>query len=166
MNYSTPLGFYSLERPRLTGIGIPIINLRRSEDHLSFITLLCEIQYTPVRLFTKKMPSYGDRNPHHKPKTVWRPSEVYNGNPYTNKTASRLFAYPFVQAHIKENIKAPRHWPLWGEFTGHRWIPLTEASNAENVPIWWRHHVEDQGLCTRLVRCCVLLWFATSQFYP
>ena len=23
---------------------------------------------------------------------------------------------PFVQTQIKENIKAPRHWPLWGEF--------------------------------------------------
>ena len=21
----------------------------------------------------------------------------------------------------------PRYWPLWGEFTGHRWIPLTKA---------------------------------------
>ena len=25
---------------------------------------------------------------------------------------SRLFTLPFVQAQIKENIKAPRHWPL------------------------------------------------------
>ena len=24
-----------------------------------------------------------------------------------------------IQAEIKENIKAPRHWPLWGEFTGN-----------------------------------------------
>ena len=28
-----------------------------------------------------------------------------------------------IQAQIKENIKTPRHWPLYGEFTGHRWIP-------------------------------------------
>ena len=27
---------------------------------------------------------------------------------------------------IKENIKAPRHWRLWGESTGDRWIPLTK----------------------------------------
>ena len=40
--------------------------------------------------------------------------------------ASRLFTRPFIQAQIKGNIKAPRHWPLWGEFTGHQ---------------WWRHHV-------------------------
>ena len=25
----------------------------------------------------------------------------------------------------KRNIKAPRHWPLWGEFNGDRWIPRT-----------------------------------------
>ena len=37
--------------------------------------------------------------------------------------ASRLF----VQTQIKENIKASRHWPFWGESTGHRWIPLTKG---------------------------------------
>ena len=30
-------GFYSLRRRRLTGIGIPMINLRWSDDHLRFI---------------------------------------------------------------------------------------------------------------------------------
>ena len=34
---------------------------------------------------------------------------------------------PFVYAQIKENIKAPRHWPLWGLFTGDRWIPRTKG---------------------------------------
>ena len=53
-----------------------------------------------------------------------------------------LFTQPLVQAQIKENIKAPRHWPLWGGFTGDRRISHTQrASNAENVSIWWRHHV-------------------------
>ena len=33
----------------------------------------------------------------------------------------------FVQAQINENIKAPHHWPLWVEFTGDRWIPLTKG---------------------------------------
>ena len=28
---------------------------------------------------------------------------------------------------IKKNIKAPRHWPLCGEFTGDRWIPRTNG---------------------------------------
>ena len=33
---------------------------------------------------------------------------------------------PLIQAQIKENIKAPLHWPLWGEFTGDWWIPRTK----------------------------------------
>ena len=34
---------------------------------------------------------------------------------------------PFIRAQIKENIKAPRHWPLCGEFTGDRWTPRTNG---------------------------------------
>ena len=41
--------------------------------------------------------------------------------------ASSLFTQLFIQAQIKENIKAPRHWPLCGEFTGDRWIPRTNG---------------------------------------
>ena len=41
----------------------------------------------------------------------------------------------------KENIKAPRHWPLCGEFTGTGEFPAQMASNAENVSISWRHLV-------------------------
>ena len=33
----------------------------------------------------------------------------------------------FVQVQIKENIKAPRHWPLLGETSGDRWISLTKG---------------------------------------
>ena len=43
-----------------------------------------------------------------------------------NSPAYPLFDQPFVQAlHI--NIKPPRHWPLWGESTGDRWIPPTKS---------------------------------------
>ena len=41
--------------------------------------------------------------------------------------ASRLFIQTFIHAQIKENIKAPRHWPLCVEFTGDRWIPRTKG---------------------------------------
>ena len=41
--------------------------------------------------------------------------------------ASRLFTQPFIQAQIKENTKAPRHWTLWEEFTGDRWILRTKG---------------------------------------
>ena len=41
--------------------------------------------------------------------------------------ASPLFTQPFIRGQINENIKAPRHWPLWGEFTKDRWIPRTNG---------------------------------------
>ena len=43
-----------------------------------------------------------------------------------NAMASKITGVS-VQAEIKENIKAHRHWPLWEESTGHRWIPLTKG---------------------------------------
>ena len=42
-------------------------------------------------------------------------------------TSPLLFTQSFIQAQIKENIKAPRHKLLWLETTGHRWIPLTKG---------------------------------------
>ena len=27
----------------------------------------------------------------------------------------------------QKKFKAQRHWPLWGEFIGDRWIPLTNG---------------------------------------
>ena len=56
-------------------------------------------------------------------------------------TSIWLFAQSFIQTYIKENVKAPRHWPLWGEV--HRWLVDSHhkgPSNAEKFSIWWRHH--------------------------
>ena len=33
----------------------------------------------------------------------------------------------FIQTQTKENIKAPRHWPLCVELTEDRWIPRTNG---------------------------------------
>ena len=60
-------------------------------------------------------------------------------------TSLALFTQPFIQTQIKENIKALRHWPLCGEFTGTGEFPAQKASYAENVSIWWRHHVMTLG---------------------
>ena len=46
----------------------------------------------------------------------WR----HNGRDDVWSPALRLFTESFIQAQIKENIKAPRHWPLFGEFTGDK----------------------------------------------
>ena len=58
-----------------------------------------------------------------------------------------IVTQPFIQAQIKENIKAPRRRPLcWNSpVTGD--FPVQMAGNAENVSIWWRHHdISQQSL--------------------
>ena len=66
--------------------------------------------------------------------------------------ASRLFTQPLILSQITENIKALRHWPLCWEFFGDRGLPAQRASNAENVSIWWRHHVGCKSqILTRLL---------------
>ena len=53
----------------------------------------------------------------------WR----YNGRDSVwNHQPHRCLLNAF-QAQIKENIKAPHHGPLCGEFTGHWWIPRTNG---------------------------------------
>ena len=96
----------------------------------------------------------------------WRHNEcdgVSNHQPH-DCLLNRLF-----KAQIKENIKAPRHWPLWGPITSVSIVYLTicsctyqakprvtglcegnssftgefptqRASNAENVSIWCLDH--------------------------
>ena len=42
-------------------------------------------------------------------------------------TLTTVFTQRFIQAETKENIKAQRHWPLWGEFTGDWRIHRTKG---------------------------------------
>ena len=65
--------------------------------------------------------------------------------------ASPLFAQLLVLAKIKENTKAPRHWRLWGEFTGDRWI----------------HHTKDQlrAKCFHLMTSSCVRWNGTIEIH-
>ena len=40
---------------------------------------------------------------------------------------SRLFAQPFIQGPDQRKYQAQRHWPLYWEFNGDRWIPRTKG---------------------------------------
>ena len=57
-------------------------------------------------------------------------------------SVSIVYSTVCVQAEIKENIKAPRHWPLFRNSPKTGEFPAQRASNAEKVSIWWRHHGE------------------------
>ena len=66
--------------------------------------------------------------------------------------ALRLVTQPFIQAQSKENIKAPRHWPLCGEFRGsvnspHKW-PVT----WKIISIWWFHHAAKSYYELRVIK--------------
>ena len=44
-----------------------------------------------------------------------------------SQITSLTIVYSLIQVQNKENMKAPRHCPLCGEFTGDRWIPRTNG---------------------------------------
>ena len=45
-----------------------------------------------------------------------------------SQITSLTIVYPmFIQAQVKENIKAPCLWPLCTEFTSDQWIPRTKG---------------------------------------
>ena len=70
----------------------------------------------------------------------WRPGsgpDIYGTDPlqrchnecdgFSNHQPHYCLLNRLCKAQIKENIKAPRHWPWCGEFTGNRWIPHTKG---------------------------------------
>ena len=54
-------------------------------------------------------------------------SDVILGTIASQITSLTTVYSTVYSAQTKENIKAQRHWPLLGEFTGDRWIPLTKG---------------------------------------
>ena len=54
----------------------------------------------------------------------------YHGEHYSgvsNHESHDCLPNRLFKAQIKENIIVRRHWPLWGELTGNRWIPGTKG---------------------------------------
>ena len=45
---------------------------------------------------------------------------------YSVFSLCRIISCRLFKSQMKENIKAPYHWPLCREFTGNRWIPRTK----------------------------------------
>ena len=45
----------------------------------------------------------------------------------------QLFTKMFIQVQIKENVKAPHHWPLCGEFTSDWWIPCNKGPVTQKM---------------------------------
>ena len=72
-----------------------------------------------------------------------------------SQITSLTVVYPTVYSDAdkrKHQSSAPRHWPLWGEFT------VQMASNVEIVYIWWRHHVIIEWFSSHLVYVLSSFW--------
>ena len=77
-----------------------------------------------------------------------------------------LFFIVFIaDQQIKENTKALCHWPLWGESTGDRWIPLTMDQWCKKCfhlmtsswTLQWCHNGHD-GISNHQPNDCLLVY--------
>ena len=62
----------------------------------------------------------------------------------------------FIQAKIKENIKAPHHWSLWGEFTYDQWISPHEGPGTRKM-----FPFDDI-----VIKCLVEIWSRLIWYWP
>ena len=79
------------------------------------------------------------RNSNHVMTCIWFfLSDVIMGA-MASQITSVTIVYSIDYSDADQRKHHPRHWPLCGELTGE--FPAQRASNAENVSIWWCHHV-------------------------
>ena len=87
---------------------------------MSFVTILSRSQC--VEIFTNCKPPLFSLSP------LTESYQLFLHIPLRwRHNVSRLFTQSFILTQIKENIKAPRHWSLCGQFTGDRWIPRAKG---------------------------------------
>ena len=68
----------------------------------------------------------------------WTNAGIGTDTPWLPYDASKLHLLDKVLMVTSSNGNIFRvTGPLWGEFTGHRWIPLTEAGGAELWCFLW-----------------------------
>ena len=55
-----------------------------------------------------------------------------------SQITSVLIFHPTVYSQaVQRNIKHPRHWPMWGEFNGERWISRTKGVDINLLHLIW-----------------------------
>ena len=131
--------------------------LWRSSQHTQQIDVMplsqlfqCKLSHSGP-IFTKKTTFHWYRDSHHKSKTVIRPSRVKHGDARNPKYGV------FLWIEIQKNMAKNRSFESGtGEF------PAQMASYAENVSIWWRHHVSIQFLVCRRYSYHIFLFYCLT----
>ena len=73
--------------------------------------------------------------------------------------ASRLLTQPFIQGADRRKYEVPRHWPLWGEFTGcgfpHKWQATRKCF----------HLMTSSWYCGYILIPCWFTWYMYPWFW-
>ena len=77
-----------------------------------------------------------------------------------------------IGRRTKNKIKAPLDWPLWGESTGDRWIPLTKKHIMQHISQFDQAMVERDRGCDNISKVdgfggChsyILQWWSTIAY--
>ena len=77
----------------------------------------------------------------HKPFTFCHYADVIMRAMASQITGVSIVYSTVCSGASKKITKAPRHWLCEGCSPVTGGFPSQRASNAENVPVWWRHHV-------------------------
>ena len=74
---------------------------------------------------------------------AWVTLQWRHNEPMASQITSLAIVYSIVYSVADQRKhQSSATLPLWGEFTGDRWIPTQkDNNNVENVSISWRHHV-------------------------
>ena len=125
---------YYYQRFQMQGLYTKPFEYRRTASQYSRLFWVIPVCEKPTRLLSVSVAMTSQT------KCVPHNNDVIMSTIASQITSIAIVYSTVYSAQIKENIKAPRHWPLCGEFTGTGEFPAQRASNAENVSIWWRYH--------------------------
>ena len=132
------LSFYRIQRMDCHTIG-PLLDKRNASDitvhildksakiHIEFLTvtlILCNIRIESRDVYSK----YSVRN-----NCRWLSTNICLKELQThrlNDTVHSLHAVCYIMMTSLNGNIFSRRWPLWAKSTGHRWIPLTKASDV------------------------------------
>ena len=69
------------------------------------------------------------------------------------------YQYQYQYRKICNDMQPYNIGPMWGESTGHRWIPLTKASDAEHWCFLWfaSEQTFEQTIKTQVIRGIIML---------
>ena len=82
-----------------------------------------------------------------------------------SQITSLTIVYSTVHSGVDQrNIKDPCHWPFEGNLPVTGEFPAQRANSAENVSIWWRHHVLQRRLASLHRWTMIAFWHRMRYF--